>query len=104
MTEVMVHRTRMHSSRMRTIHCSGRQGMSARGGVSAKGGVCPGVSARWCLLGGGSVCQGRGVCPDWVSAQGGVCPLHAGIPAPRTEFLAHKFVKTLASRNYLCGR
>ena len=40
--------TRMPSSRMRTIHCSGR-----RGGLSAQGGVCPEeVSDQWgCMLG-----------------------------------------------------
>ena len=50
--------TRMHSSRMRTIRCSGRvpvEGLSAQGGVcvsvggvSAQGGVCLGL----CLPGG----------------------------------------------------
>ena len=47
-------KTRMHSSRMRTICCSGRLG---------GGGVCLGVvSAKGCLPGGGGVCPG-GVSP-----------------------------------------
>ena len=44
-------KTRMHSSRMRTVRSSERisRGVSAPWGVSALGGVCPGG----CLLGGG---------------------------------------------------
>ena len=41
-------KTRMHSSRMRTVRCSRRMlglGVLPRGWVSAQGGVCPGVSA-----------------------------------------------------------
>ena len=45
-----IYSTRMHSSRMHTVHCSGRLGggvvsarlVSAQGCVSAKVGVCPG--------------------------------------------------------------
>ena len=33
----------MHSSRMRTVRCSDRQGVSAGGGLSAQGGCLPGV-------------------------------------------------------------
>ena len=49
-------KTRIHSSRMRTVHCSGCPG---RGGPI----VCPGG----CLPREGGICWGR------VSAQGGVC-------------------------------
>ena len=64
-------RTRMHSSRMRTVRCSGRQW--EEGGCLPRG-VCP----RGCLPNGegevclGSVCLGEegDVCP---AAQGGVC-------------------------------
>ena len=71
--------TRKHSSRMRTVRCSGRRwrgcllpggvcqgdgGVSSQGGVCL-GGLCPGVSAQW------DVCWGvsaRGVYPSmhWV--------------------------------------
>ena len=100
--------TRMHSSRMYTVRCSGRPWWCLTGGVST-GGVCPGgclprgVSAQsGCLPRGVSVCQGvclpaRGcllrwvsaqgvstqgsVCPEWVSAQGGVCLPGGCLPA-----------------------
>ena len=49
--------TRMHSSRMHTVRCSGHP----------RGCVCLGVSAH-----GG--CLPRGCLPRGVSAQGGVCP------------------------------
>ena len=63
--------TRMHSSGMRIVRCSGRRGMSAQEGVGL------GVSAGGCLAG--------GVCPGGVSA-----PVHAGIhPRQWTEFLKH---------------
>ena len=63
--------TRMHSSRMRTVLCSGRRG----------GGVCPGA---------GGIC----VCP------GGVCLGVSGRhPLPWTE--SQTGVKTLPSRNYI---
>ena len=70
---IIAWRTRMHSSRMRTVHCSNH----------LLGGVCPGV---------GGVCLGRGVsaqrgclprravCPEGLSAQRGVC-LGRGVSA-----------------------
>ena len=65
--------TSMHSSRMRTVLCSGRRG----------GDVCCG-GGGWCLL--WEVSAVGGVCRG-VSAQGGVCqgvsaPVHAGIHTP----------------------
>ena len=54
----------MHSSRMRTVHCSGRLG----GCLLREGGVCPGrvvFAQRGVCLGG---CLPRGCLP------GGVCP------------------------------
>ena len=50
----------MHSSRMRTVRCSGRlRGVAAQGGCLPKG-----ISAqRWCL-------PREGICPGRVSAQG----------------------------------
>ena len=63
----------MHSSRMRTVHCSGSL---LRGG----GEVCPGrgvMSDRgrwWCLPRGLVSAQGEGVSTQGVSAQGGVRP------------------------------
>ena len=76
----------MHSSRMRTVCCSGRLlggGVSAQVGVSTQGGVClggilcRGVSLRGCLARGKGVsCQGKGV-----SGQGeeGVWPGEGGV-------------------------
>ena len=54
-------KTGKHSSRTRTVCCSGRRG----GG--------------WCLPAGG----GGGVCPSacWDTCPGDVCPVHAGISA-----------------------
>ena len=68
-----------HSSRTRTVRCSGIPGggvVSEQGRMSAQGGnVCLGVSAWGCLPGG--VCLGgvylRGVCLG-VSALGGWLP------------------------------
>ena len=40
----------MHSSRMRTVRCSGRRGVSHRG-LSAQGIVCPGGCLPQCMLG-----------------------------------------------------
>ena len=60
----------MHSSRMRTVRCSGSWGDIP--GCTGQGGVCPGAG---CLPGEclpGDVCLGN-VCPGGVSAQGGVC-------------------------------
>ena len=63
----------MHSSRIRTVRCSGR-----RGG----GGVCLG---RWVSAQEGGVCPGRGCLP-----RAGSDPVHAGIHPPLwTEFLTH---------------
>ena len=78
--------TRKHSSRMRTVRCSGRRwrgcllpggclpggwGVSSQGGVClggvCLGGLCPGVSAQW------DVCWG-------VSARGGVSQYALGRP------------------------
>ena len=91
----------MHSSRMRTVRCSGRRGGSApvHVGICLPGGqclpqcmlgyVCPGGSAQ-CMLGYvcpcmlGYVCRG-GVCPSacWdMSAQGVSAPVYAGIHTP----------------------
>ena len=49
---------RVHSSRMRTVRCSGR----LERGELRVGGICPG---GWCLPGGAGVCLG-GVCPTGV--------------------------------------
>ena len=75
----------MHSSRMRSIRCSGRlegvcleRGYVLGGGVSARGG---------CLPGG---CLPRGGC------------LLEGVHPPGTE--SQTGVKTLTFRNYSCGR
>ena len=51
--------TIMHSSRMRTVRCSGRH-------VKRPGGTC--------LAGGGGVCSGGGICPGGCLARGCVCP------------------------------
>ena len=68
----------MHSSRMRTVRCSDRrgvsaQGVSAQGGVSAKG-VClaGGVSAQGECLPTGGVASAQG--GKGVSAQRGYLP------------------------------
>ena len=59
----------MHSSRMRTVRCSGRLGGDLPRGVSSRGCVCPGEDG---------VCPGEdGVCPgeDGVyPGEDGVCP------------------------------
>ena len=50
MSSNLFYRTRMHFSRMHTVHCSGHLGGGGAGGVSAQvGGVC---------LGEGGVCLG----------------------------------------------
>ena len=65
--------TRVHSSRMRTVRCSGHlsgdvyPGGCLPGGVSARGCVPRGVCAQ------GGVCPG-GVCPGGCVPRGGVCP------------------------------
>ena len=77
--------TRMHSSRMRTVHCSGHLGggglprwVSAWGGVSAQGDLLlwtEFLSGGGCLTGGGSA---------WGCLPGGV-----HLPLLWTEFLTH---------------
>ena len=75
----------MHSSRVRTVHCSIRLGAGC-----LPGGVCLGVSAQGVSAQGG-VCLG--VSAQGVSAQGGVCaggclPRGVSTPPPLlTEFL-----------------
>ena len=85
--------TRMHSSRMRKVRCSGRRRSLPRGGVCLGGCLPRGISAqKGCLPGG--VCQGGGgVCPGGVSTQGCVCPrdvcpggIHIGtVYTPQTQ-------------------
>ena len=78
--------TRMHSSRMRIVRCSGLRGMSAQEGVCL-GGVCPGR------------CLPRGVCLG-VSAQGGVCPSTCwDTPLP-----VDRIFETLPLSIFVCGR
>ena len=63
--------TRMHSSRMCTVHCSSRmQGGPARKGV-CPGGVCTGRVSAWGLSAQESVCLG--VSAWGASVQGRVC-------------------------------
>ena len=78
-TNAMIYKTSMHSSRMRTVHCSDHLGgggcLPRWVGVSAQvgGGVCPG---GWGCLPGGHALRGQN---SW-----------------------HTLVKTLPSRNYCC--
>ena len=70
-------KTRMHSSRMRTLRCSGdlpRVGCLPREGVSSEGVVC---------AGGGVSAQEGGVSAWGVSARGVSAPVHAGIHTPQ---------------------
>ena len=60
-------KTRMHSSRMRTVRCSSRL---LGGGVSGPGGCLP---ARGVCLSGGSACQGVSACHGVYACHGGVC-------------------------------
>ena len=95
--------TRMHSSRMGTVRCSGRRGW----GVSTQVGCLPrGCLARECLLEG---CHPReGFCPDGgclpreCVCPGGVCL--GGVHPPCGQNSWHTLVKTLPFRNYCCGR
>ena len=93
--------TRMHSSRMRTVRCSGRRG---KGGMCLPRGVClgrggcvyPGVSARGCLPGSvrpGGCLPGGGVCPSacWDTYRHSVW----------TEFLTHACENYVADGKYL---
>ena len=83
-------KTRMHSSRMRTVRCSSR--LLGEGVVSARG----------CLPGGGGYLP-RGVCP-------GGCLPHTSSPTPWTEwqtlwkyYLAEIMLRTVISCVKLCG-
>ena len=71
--------TRMHSSGMRTVRCSGRRGGGVYPSMHWAGGVYPsmhwvgGVSQH--ALGRGGVCPGVYVCPGRLCVpRGGVCP------------------------------
>ena len=77
--------TRMHSSRMRTICCSGHLiGGVCPGGVSAWGCLPNGVSARGCLPG-GSVCPG-GCLSRRVCLPRGCLPVHPeGVHLPPAD-------------------
>ena len=96
---VVYYETRMHSSRMRTVHSarrgggvSAQEGVSAQGGVCLRGvsaqrggGVCPGGSGGDCLGGREMSAQGGGRVSAWgegVSVQGVYSPVHAGIHPP----------------------
>ena len=73
--------TRMHSSRMRTVRCSGRLPSSGEGGCLLLGGVCSGGSAPrgGCLLLGGGVVCSRGCLLPWgCLLPGGGCLLQWG--------------------------
>ena len=70
-------KTRMHSSRMHTVRCSGRWG---RGGFHE--GVCLGGVSRECVKGEVCVYQGEG----GVRVQGGVC-LRGVLPPPVDRIL-----------------
>ena len=81
--------TRMHSSGMCTIHCSGHLGGVCPGevclGVFAQVGVCPGVFA-YGVFAKGVYVQG-GVCLGGCLSKKGVCL--GGVHPLWTEFLAH---------------
>ena len=106
--------TRMHSSRMGTVRCSGRlmwgAGVSARE-VSVQVGVSWGGLSRGCLPGGclSEGCLPEGVSACWVSAWGGVWP-SSGVSArgcvhlPPCQNSWQTLVKTLPFRNFICGR
>ena len=68
-----IQKTRMHSSRMRTVRCSGCRGCipacTRQGGCLPMGGVCPELSAGGCLTR-EEGCLPGGVCPG----EGGVFP------------------------------
>ena len=64
--ENFYHRTRMHSSRMRTVHCNGC--LRGRGGGSAQAGVCLGDCLPVGVSAQGDVCLGRCL------PMGRVCP------------------------------
>ena len=78
----------MHSSRMRTVRCSGRQwGVCLpRGGVCWRA-VCPGGVFPGC------------VCPEW-SAQEGVCPGEVSARHPPVDRMTNT-CKNITLRNYV---
>ena len=94
--------TRMHSSRMRTVRCSGRPGVSAQEGclargVSAYGGVC--LSVYWCW----DTHTPRVDTPPG-SDQGGCVSQHALRHTPLwTEFLTHA-CENITFPQLRCGR
>ena len=80
-------KTRMYSSRMRTVRCSGRLlGVSTRGSVCPRGVSAWGVSAGGCL---------PGVSAQGVSAQRGFCQ------TPPCEQNHRQVLKTLPCHNYV---
>ena len=98
----------MHSSRMRTIRCSGRQGRVFPGGV-CPGGVCPGgLCPVGCLPGWGvsaqRVSDHGGVSAQWVCLPGGICP--GGLSAPVNAGIQHpslvdRILETHLRKHYL---
>ena len=68
----------MHSSRMRTVRCSGRRGVS--GGGSAQGGVCWGGVCPGGSVGGGGLT--RGGVSQHALGRGVSAPVYAGIQTP----------------------
>ena len=102
-----VTKTRMHPSRMRTVHSSSHvyRSMHWAGGVSisactGRGGVC---------LHRGGVCQEGsaqgGVCLGGVSAQGGLYPsMHWGSPPPVDRMTDRCKNITLPQLHVRCGR
>ena len=85
--------TRMHSSMMHTVCCSGRPGGVCPGGVCPGVCVCPGG----CLPRGGGKVSSQGGCLG-VSAHGGCLPrgcipacTEADPPSPWKEFLTHSY-------------
>ena len=104
--------TRMHSSRMRNVHCSGCLAWEV--GVSAQGGGClpRGVSAWGCLPGGvclwflpktgclpeGNVCLRLGVCLGSVCMRGEGCTSpDLEVDPPRTRGRHHPDITPLWS-------
>ena len=98
---VTTHRTRMHSSRMRTGRSLTVWLSLLRGGVLCSGGVCSrGVSAPGgCLLPGGSA---RGGC---LLQGGGYIPActEADTPSPSPRVDRHRLVKILPWPNFVAA-
>ena len=62
-SEVLLKIAKMHSSRMRSVYCSGRQGVCIPACTGQGGGSGQGVSGQGgCLPGGGCLPRGGGVC------------------------------------------